>query len=85
MRELEHNSELSSLVEHQANRLLTTKDVARELCVSEAWVRDHVTGRREPPLPVIRLGGRKAVLRFRREDLDRFLQFHSRNTNAGGL
>ena len=83
MRDLEHNSELIGPVERQSNRLLTTKDVARELCVSEAWVRDHVTGRREPPLPVIRLGDRKAVLRFRRADIDRFLELHTHN--SGGL
>ena len=56
---------------------------ARELCVSEAWVRDHVTGRRSPALPVVRLGGRKAVLRFRRADIDRFLELHTHN--SGGL
>ena len=83
MRDPEHNSELIGPVEQQFNRLLTAKDVARELCVSEAWVRDHVTGRREPPLPVIRLGDRKAVLRFRRADIERFLELHTHN--AGGL
>jgi Helix-turn-helix domain len=74
---------MSSADQHSTGSLLTAKDVARELCVSEAWVRDHVTGRREPPLPVIRLGDRKAVLRFRRADIDRFLDLHTHN--SGGL
>jgi|HubBroStandDraft_4_1064222.scaffolds.fasta_scaffold01361_11 predicted DNA-binding transcriptional regulator AlpA len=85
MEDLKHNSKLSGSTERRATPLLTAKDVAAELSVSEAWVRDHATGRRLPALPVVRLGGRKAVLRFRREDLDRFLQFHSRNSNTGGL
>jgi predicted DNA-binding transcriptional regulator AlpA len=72
-----------SNAEQHSTPLLTAKDVARELCVSQAWVRDHVTGRRSPALPVIRLGDRKAVLRFRRADIDRFLELHTRN--AGGL
>jgi hypothetical protein len=32
---------------------------------------------------VIRLGDRKAVLRFRRADIERFLELHTHN--AGGL
>jgi predicted DNA-binding transcriptional regulator AlpA len=83
MRDLEPNSELAGPVEQQSKRLLTAKEVARELCVSEAWVRDHVTGRREPPLPVIRLGDREAVLRFRRADIERLLELHTHN--SGGL
>lgn len=63
--------------------LLTAKDLALELGVSQAWVRDHCTGRRSPALPVIRLGDRKAVLRFRRADIDRFLELHTHN--SGGL
>ena len=66
----------------QAASLLTAKDLARELGVSEAWVRDHVTGRRAPALPVIRLGDRKAVLRFRRSDIDRFLDLHIHNSEG---
>jgi hypothetical protein len=50
-----------SNAEQCSAQLLTAKDVARELCVSQAWVRDHVTGRRSPALPVIRLGDRKAA------------------------
>lgn len=55
-------------------QLLTVKELAKELLVSEAWVRDHVIGRRKPPLPHIRLGDRRGQLRFRRSDIDTFLQ-----------
>ena len=53
-------------------RLLTLDDVATQLGVSKAWVRDHVT-RRSPRLPVVRLGGRRAVLRFRPQDVEQFI------------
>jgi len=62
--------------------LLTAKDLALELGVSQAWVRDHCTGRRSPALPVIRLGDRKAVLRFRRVDIENFLRLHTRNSEG---
>jgi len=56
--------------------LLTAQDVACELCVSVSWVRDHAIGRRQPALPAIRMGG---ILRFRRSDIDTFLELHTRN------
>ena len=65
MNDLGHNS-----------TLLTSQDVACELCVSVSWVRDHAIGRRQPALPAIRMGG---ILRFRRTDIDTFLQLHTRN------
>lgn len=83
MQDLGHNSQMTALDVQRSSPLLTAKDVARELCVSESWVRDHVTGRRAPALPVIRLGDRKAVLRFRRSDIENFLRLHTRN--PGGL
>ena len=52
--------------------LLTLDQVAAVLGVSKAWVRDHAT-RRQPRLPVVRLGGKRAVLRFRPEDLQAFI------------
>jgi len=52
--------------------LLTLDQVASVLGVSKAWVRDHAT-RRQPRLPVVRLGGKRAVLRFRPEDLEAFI------------
>jgi len=47
--------------------LLTPEQVAERLNVSPDWVRDH-SSRKEPRLPVIRLGGgpgRAGVLRYR--------------------
>lgn len=62
-------------------RLLTAKEVAKEFSLSEAWIRDHVTGRRKPLLPHIRLGDRRGQLRFRRSDIDKFLTQHTRNSS----
>jgi len=59
--------------------LLTPEDVARELAVSRAWVRDHVSGRRLPKLKHIWLGGKRGQIRFRRADIERFLNANVRN------
>jgi predicted DNA-binding transcriptional regulator AlpA len=48
-----------------ACRLLDAQEVAAMLNVSPAWLRDHA-GRKQPKLPVVRLG---SLLRFRREDI----------------
>jgi predicted DNA-binding transcriptional regulator AlpA len=56
-------------------QLLTLEQVADMLQVSKDWVRDHCT-RRNPRLPVIRLGGRRALLRFRQEDVEKFIVRH---------
>ena len=61
-------------------RLWTLDDVAAFLGVSKAWVRDHAT-RRQPRIPCVRLGGRqRAVLRFRPQDIE---QFVNENREAG--
>ncbi len=52
--------------------LLTLKQVADLLGISPAWVRDHAT-RRNPRIPVVRLGGKRAVLRFRQQDVEKFI------------
>lgn len=52
--------------------LLTIEDVAALMAVSKAWVRDHST-RRNPRIPYIRLGGRRALLRFRQSDVQKFI------------
>ena len=57
------------------SRLLTLEDVARRLGVSKAWVRDHAT-RRSPRIPVVRFGDRRAVLRFRPQDIEHFIAQH---------
>jgi len=56
-------------------RLLTLDEVAAHLGMSRAWVRDHST-RRNPRIPVVRLGGRRAVLRFRPQDVQQFIDQH---------
>lgn len=56
-------------------KLLTAKDVAERLQVSQAWVRDHAT-RREPRLPVVRMGNVRSPLRFREQDIDAFIEQH---------
>ncbi len=65
------------LIRSQANEvaitpLLTIEQDASLLSVSPAWVRDHAT-RRNPRIPVVRLGGRRAVLRFRSQDIQQFI------------
>jgi excisionase family DNA binding protein len=60
------------------SHLLTAKDVAERLGVSERWVRDHAT-RRFPRIPVIKLG---PLLRFRLEDIEGFLECQMQNTSS---
>lgn len=56
-------------------RLLTLDQVAQQLGMSRAWVRDHAT-RRNPRIPVVRFGDRRAVLRFRPQDIEQFIAQH---------
>lgn len=60
-------------------RLWTLDEVAEFLQMSKDWVRDHAT-RRQPRIPSIRLGSRRAVLRFRPQDV---MQFVSENLKPG--
>ena len=55
--------------------LLTLDEVAKILGTSKAWVRDHAT-RRNPRIPCVRLGGRRALLRFRESDIEGFIARH---------
>ncbi|SRR5579871_584034 len=50
-------------------RLLTPREVAERLGVSQRWVRDHAT-RRWPRIPAVKLG---SLLRFRWHDVEDFL------------
>ena len=55
--------------------LWTPEQVARRLNVSPDWVRDH-SSRKEPRLPVIRLGGgpgRAGLLRYRASQIEKFI------------
>ena len=55
--------------------LLTLDQVAKTLGTSKAWVRDHAT-RRDPRIPCVRLGGKRALLRFRPQDVEAFIDKH---------
>jgi hypothetical protein len=59
-------------VDKNLNALLTIQDVAGWLNTSPEWVRDHAT-RRNPRIPCIRLGGKRALLRFRQSDVETFI------------
>lgn len=61
------------------NSLLTITQVANRLGTSPAWVRDHAT-RRNPRIPVVRLGGKRALLRFRPQDVEGFIAAHLLST-----
>jgi hypothetical protein len=55
--------------------LCTPEQIARRLNVSPDWVRDH-SSRKEPRLPVIRLGdgpGRAGLLRYRASQIEKFI------------
>jgi predicted DNA-binding transcriptional regulator AlpA len=64
------------------SRLLTLDEVAAHFGVSKAWVRDHST-RRNPRIPVVRLGGKRAVLRFRSQDIENFINAHLQVQQGG--
>jgi excisionase family DNA binding protein len=61
------------------NQLLSTEDVAKWLQVSKAWVTSHANGNRRPSLPSVKLG---KCVRFRREDIERFIQQCEREAAA---
>ncbi len=52
-------------------KLLTVREVADWLSISEAWVRHHATGRRHPAVPSIRLG---KSLRFNEATVSQWLE-----------
>ena len=64
----------------QAERLLTITEVAVWLGVSKAWVYDHAT-RKKPFLPCVRFG---ELTRFRRGEIERFIQKHVRTDGSAG-
>ena len=70
--EFERNQRLSAETA-TVNRLLGPADSAKWLGVSSGWVRDHAT-RKEPRLPAVKVG---KLLRFRPEDVERFLQVYT--------
>ncbi len=65
--------------------LLTPEQVAERLNVSIDWVRDH-SSRKNPRLPVIRLGGgpgRKGLLRYRASEIEKFITELERLSKSG--
>jgi Helix-turn-helix domain len=65
--------------------LLTPEQVAERLSVSVDWVRDH-SSRKNPRLPVIRLGGgpgRKGLLRYRAREIEEFISELERMSTVG--
>ena len=69
----------------ESNLLLTPEQVAERLSVSVDWVRDH-SSRKNPRLPVIRLGGgpgRKGLLRYRASEIEKFISELERLSISG--
>jgi len=60
-------------------QLLTVAAVADWLNISQGWVYDHASGRRQPVLPSVKLG---KSLRFREEDVNSWLQALSQKRAA---
>jgi excisionase family DNA binding protein len=58
------------LMHNDSHRLLTVDDLAKQLQVSAAWVRDHAT-RKQPRIPVVRVG---KLLRFRLADVEGWIE-----------
>jgi excisionase family DNA binding protein len=56
---------------HVMNQLLTVRQVAKLLGISEGWVYQHSCGARRPLLPSVKLG---RAVRFRLESLQEFLR-----------
>jgi predicted DNA-binding transcriptional regulator AlpA len=63
------------------DRLLNARQVAERLGVSERWVRDHTT-RRSPKIRGVKLG---MMMRYRRADIDRFMQELDTQTTSRGF
>jgi excisionase family DNA binding protein len=56
-------------------KLMTIKEVAKKLGVSENWVYSHLQVR-QPLVPHVRLGGN---IRFREQDIDAWIEEQVRN------
>jgi hypothetical protein len=70
------DSSTVSIGEPAFDPLWTPEQVAQRLNVSPDWVRDH-SSRKEPRLPVIRLGGgpgRAGLLRYRASQIEIFIE-----------
>lgn len=66
-------------------RLLNSREVAEWLGVSLDWVQAHALGKKIPRIPAILLGaGRygRPMLRFRREDVEKFIVDHMQDPTS---
>jgi excisionase family DNA binding protein len=77
---IDSHAAVPGTVADQPERLLTISDVATWLGVSKAWVYDHAT-RKKPLLPCIRFG---ELTRFRRSEIELFIQEHVRTDGSAG-
>jgi excisionase family DNA binding protein len=68
-------SELIDFRKEDPDRLMTVEEVARQLAMSTAWVRQHSNGMRRPEIPSVKLG--KSV-RFRRQRVMEFVRSQER-------
>jgi excisionase family DNA binding protein len=68
-------SELIDFRKEDPDRLMTVGEVARQLAMSTAWVRQHSNGMRRPEIPSVKLG--KSV-RFRRQRVMEFVRSQER-------
>jgi predicted DNA-binding transcriptional regulator AlpA len=56
--------------------LMTVAEVARMLSMSEAWVRQHSSGLRQPTIPSVKMGDKS--VRFRRPRVLEFVALNER-------
>lgn len=77
---LDSQGMLRSTIATQPERLSTINEVAAWLGVSKAWVYDHAT-RKKPFLPCVRFG---ELTRFRRAEIERFIQEHVKTNGSAG-
>jgi hypothetical protein len=66
-------------------RLLNSREVADWLGVSLDWVQAHARGKKTPRIPAVLLGtGRRGrqMLRFRREDVEKFILDHMQDPTS---
>ena len=68
-------TELIDFRKEEPDRLMTVGEVARQLAMSTAWVRQHSNGMRRPEIPSVKLG--KSV-RFRRQRVMEFIRSQER-------
>ena len=64
----------------EAEPLMTVGQVAKLLSMSDAWVRQHSSGLRQPTILRVKLGSKS--VRFRRQDVLDFIESMARGAAA---